>query len=183
VVVGISGASGIPYAEDLLRALRAAEAEVHLVVTRGGRRLVEAEGGVGLQELEALAHRAYSPDDLAAPIASGSFATRGMVVVPASQGTLAKIAYGLTDNLLTRAALVHLKERRTLVVVPRETPLALPTLRALVALAEAGAVVLPAAPGFYHRPRAVADLVRFVTQRILDQLGIPLAWAPRWQGE
>ncbi len=182
MVVGVSGASGIPYAEDLLRALGSAGVEVHLVITAGGRRLIAAEGGLGPDQLEALAHRSYPPNDLAAPIASGSFPTRGMAVVPASQGTLAKIAYGLTDNLLTRAALVHLKERRPLVVVPRETPLALPTLRALVALAEAGAVVLPAAPGFYHRPRTVDDLVRFVTQRILDHLGVPLAWAPRWQG-
>ncbi len=179
IVVGVSGASGIPYAEDLLRALKAAGAEVHLVMTEGARRLVAAEGG---GDLAALAARAYAPDDLAAPIASGSFPTQGMAVVPASLGTLAKIAYGHSDNLLTRAALVHLKERRPLVVVPRETPLPLPTLRAMVALAEAGAVVLPASPGFYHRPRRVEDLVRFVTQRILDRLGVGLEWAPRWGG-
>jgi len=171
VVVGVSGASGTPYALDLLRALRAAGVEVHLVATRGALEVLRAETDLDPDVLFALAHRRYPEDDLAAPIASGSFVTRGMVVVPASQTTLAKIAAGIADNLLTRAAFVHLKERRPLVLVPR-----------VLAAAEAGAVVLPASPGFYHRPRSVEDLLRFVTQRILDHLGVNLDWAPRWEG-
>ncbi len=182
VVVGVSGASGMPYALDLLRALREARVEVHLVATRGALKVLRAETDLDADALFALAHRHYPDDDLAAPIASGSFATRGMAVVPASQTTLAKIAAGIADNLLTRAAFVHLKERRPLVLVPRETPLALPALRSMLAAAEAGAVVLPACPGFYHRPRSVEDLLRFVTQRILDHLGVALDWAPRWEG-
>jgi len=181
-VVGISGASGLPYALDLLRALKAAGVEVHLVATRGALEVLKSETELEPEALFALAHRHYREDELAAPIASGSFATRGMVVVPTSQTTLAKIAAGIADNLLTRAAFVHLKERRPLVLVPRETPLPLPALKAMLAAAEAGAVILPASPGFYHRPRSVEDLVRFVTQRILDHLGVPLAWAPRWGG-
>jgi len=180
VVVGLSGASGMPYALDLLRALKAAEVEVHLVATRGALEVLRAETELEPEALFALAHRHYPVGDLSAPIASGSFRTLGMVVVPASQTTLAKIAAGIADNLLTRAAFVHLKERRPLVLVPRETPLPLPALRAMLAAAEAGAVILPASPGFYHRPRAIEDLIRFVTQRILDHLGVALDWAPRW---
>ncbi len=182
VVVGVSGASGIPYALDLLAALRAAGAEVHLVATRGGLEVLKRETNLSPEELFTRADFVYDPGDLGARIASGSFATAGMAVVPASQGTLAKIAHGLTDNLLTRAAFVHLKERRPLVLVPRETPLPLPALRAMTLAAEAGAVILPAAPGFYHRPQRVEDLLRFVTQRVLDHLGIALEWAPRWEG-
>ncbi len=179
-MVGISGASGLPYALDLLSALKAAGVEVHLVATRGALEVLKSETELKPEALFALAHRHYREDELAAPIASGSFATRGMVVVPTSQTTLAKIAAGIADNLLTRAAFVHLKERRPLVLVPRETPLPLPALKAMLDAAEAGAVILPASPGFYHRPRSVEDLVRFVTQRILDHLGVPLEWAPRW---
>ena len=182
VVVGVSGASGTPYALDLLRALKEAGAEVHLVVSEGALRVLKAELEAGPEALFALADFRYDERDLAAPIASGSFVTRGMAVVPASQATLAKVAYGLADNLIARAAFVHLKEGRPLVLVPRETPLPLPALRAMTAAAEAGAVILPASPGFYHRPKTIEDLVRFVTQRILDRLGIPLAWAPRWGG-
>lgn len=180
VVVGVSGASGTPYALDLLRALKQAGAEVHLVVSEGAHRVLEAELEAGPEALFALADVRYDARDLAAPIASGSFPTRGMVVVPTSQTTLAKVAYGIADNLIARAAFVHLKERRPLVLVPRETPLPLPALRAMTAAAEAGAVILPASPGFYHRPKTIEDLLRFVTQRILDQLGLELDWAPRW---
>ncbi len=182
VVVGVSGASGTPYALDLLRALKQAGVEVHLVVSEGAARVLEAELEAGPEALFALADVRYDERDLAAPIASGSFPTRGMVVVPASQATLARVAYGLADNLIARAAFVHLKEGRPLVLVPRETPLPLPALRAMTAAAEAGAVILPASPGFYHRPAKVEDLLRFVTQRILDRLGIALDWAPRWGG-
>ncbi len=179
VVVGLTGASGMPYALDLLNTLQGL-AEVHLVVSQGAKRVLWEEMGLSPKDLYPLAHRVYKDADLGAPIASGSFPTRGMVVVPCSATTLSKIALGLADTLLTRAAYVHLKEKRPLILVPRETPLPLPTLRAMVAVAEAGAVVLPASPGFYHRPREIRDLLGFITQRILDHLGLEAKRAPRW---
>ncbi|TFU25227.1 UbiX family flavin prenyltransferase [Thermus tengchongensis] len=179
VVVGLTGASGMPYALDLLEALRGL-AEVHLVVSQGAKRVLWEEMGLSPKDLYPLASRVYKDSDLGAPIASGSFPTRGMVVVPCSATTLGKVALGLADTLLTRAAYVHLKEKRPLILVPRETPLPLPTLRAMVQVAEAGAVVLPASPGFYHRPKEIGDLLGFITQRILDHLGLEAKRAPRW---
>jgi len=181
VVVGVSGASGIPYAKDLLETLRrSADVEVHLVATDGARRVATDELGP-FEELAALADVVHPNRDVGAAIASGSFRTAGMVVVPCSATTLSKIAYGICDNLLTRAAYVHLKERRPLVLVPREAPLPLPTLEAMVKAAQAGATILPASPGFYTRPKTIDDLLGFVTQRILDLLGIEAARAPRWK--
>ncbi len=182
VVVGISGASGIPYAKDLLETLRRASGlEVHLVATDGARRVASDELGAPLDDLAALVDVVHPNKDVGASIASGSFRTVGMVVVPCSATTLSKIAYGVCDNLLTRAAYVHLKERRPLVLVPRETPLPLPTLEAMVKAAQAGATILPASPGFYTRPKTIEDLLGFVTQRILDLLGIDGDRSPRWK--
>ncbi|HYN41120.1 MAG TPA: UbiX family flavin prenyltransferase [Thermoanaerobaculia bacterium] len=184
VVVGVSGASGIPYAKDLLETLRlAADVEVHLVATDGARRVATDELGVPFDELASLADIVHPNRDVGAAIASGSFRTAGMVVVPCSATTLSKIAYGICDNLLTRAAYVHLKERRPLVLVPREAPLPLPTLEAMVKAAQAGATILPASPGFYARPKTIDDLLGFVTQRILDLLGIEAARSPRWKDD
>jgi polyprenyl P-hydroxybenzoate and phenylacrylic acid decarboxylases len=182
VVVGISGASGIPYAKDLLETLRrAGGVEVHLVATDGARRVAADELGAPLDDLAALADVVHPNRDVGASIASGSFRTLGMVVVPCSATTLSKVAYGICDNLLTRAAYVHLKERRTLILVPREAPLPLPTLEAMVRAAQAGATILPASPGFYTRPKTIEDLLGFVTQRILDLLGISADRSPRWK--
>lgn len=182
VVVGISGASGIPYAKDLLEALRRAEGlEVHLVATDGARRVAADELGAPLDDLAALADVVHPNRDVGASIASGSFRTLGMVVVPCSATTLSKVAYGICDNLLARAAYVHLKERRPLVLVPRETPLPLPTLEAMVKAAQAGATILPASPGFYSRPKTIDDLLGFVTQRALDLLGVDVDRSPRWK--
>ncbi len=182
VVVGISGASGIPYAKDLLETLRRTGGlEVHLVATDGARRVAADELGTTLEELSALVDVVHPNKDIGASIASGSFRTLGMVVVPCSATTLSKVAYGVCDNLLTRAAYVHLKERRPLVLVPREAPLPLPTLEAMVKAAQAGATILPASPGFYTRPQSIADLLGFVTQRVLDLLGIEADRAPRWK--
>jgi 4-hydroxy-3-polyprenylbenzoate decarboxylase len=182
VVVGISGASGIPYAKDLLETLRrAGRLEVHLVATDGARRVAADELGAPLDDLAALADVVHPNRDVGASIASGSFRTLGMVVVPCSATTLSKVAYGVCDNLLTRAAYVHLKERRPLVLVPREAPLPLPTLEAMVKAALAGATILPASPGFYSRPKTIDDLLGFVTQRILDLLGIEGDRSPRWK--
>lgn len=182
VVVGISGASGIPYAKDLLDTLRRTGGlEVHLVATDGARRVAADELGAPLDDLAALADAVHPNRDVGASIASGSFRTLGMVVVPCSATTLSKVAYGVCDNLLTRAAYVHLKERRPLVLVPREAPLPLPTLEAMVKAAQAGATILPASPGFYTRPKTIDDLLGFVTQRILDLLGIESTRSPRWK--
>lgn len=182
VVVGISGASGIPYAKDLLAILRRAGGlEVHLVATDGARRVASGELDGTLEELTELADVVHPNRDVGASIASGSFPTLGMAVVPCSATTLSKVAYGVCDNLLTRAAFVHLKERRPLVLVPREAPLPLPTLEAMVKAAQAGATILPASPGFYTRPKTIDDLLGFVTQRILDLLGIDVDRSPRWK--
>ncbi|WP_457628766.1 UbiX family flavin prenyltransferase [Oceanithermus sp.] len=181
IVVGVSGASGMPYARHLLETLaQREELEVHLVLSEGARRVLAREG-CEAAALERLVQRVHDPRDLGAPLASGSFRTAGMAVVPASATTLGKLAAGIADNLLLRAAYVHLKERRTLVVVPRETPLPQATLEAMLKLAQAGAVILPASPGFYHRPQTIEDLLAFVTQRILDHLGLE-AEGPRWEG-
>ncbi len=182
LVVGLSGASGMPYALDLLKTLRRIPGlETHLVMTQGAKRVLLEEVDTHPEAVEALANVVYRSSDLGAAVASGSFRTLGMVVVPCSATTLAKVAYGLADNLLTRAAYVTLKERRPLVLVPRETPLPLPSLEAMVKAAQAGAVILPAAPGFYHRPTQIDDLLAFITQRILDLFGLDYPRAPRWK--
>ena len=182
VVVGISGASGIPYAKDLLETLRRTGGlEVHLVATDGARRVAADELGAPLDDLAALADVVHPNRDVGASIASGSFRTLGMVVIPCSATTLSKVALGVCDNLLTRAAYVHLQERRPLILVPREAPLPLPTLEAMVRAAQAGATILPASPGFYTRPKTIEDLLGFVTQRILDLLGIDGDRSPRWK--
>ncbi len=181
IVVGVSGASGMPYARHLLGALEAREdVETHLIISAGARRVLERER-VSAEELQARAAVVYDPDDMGAAPASGSFLTDGMVIVPASAASAGKLAAGIADNLLLRAAFVHLKERRPLVVVLRETPLPAATLEALLKLAHAGAVVMPASPAFYHAPRTLDDLLAFLTQRILDHLGLD-AGGPRWEG-
>lgn len=182
LVVGLSGASGMPYALDLLQTLRRIpDLEVHLVMTQGAKRVLVEEAEVSLEAVEALAQVVHRSSDLGAAVASGSFRTLGMVIVPCSATTLSKVAYGLADNLLTRAAYVTLKERRPLVLVPREAPFPLPSLEAMVRAAQAGATILPAAPGFYHKPRQIEDLLAFLTQRILDLFGLDYPRAPRWK--
>ena len=181
IVVGVSGASGMAYTQDLLEALSGmAEIETHLVVTPGARQVLALELGQSPEALNHLAQVVHDDRNLAAPLASGSFATDGMVIVPASASTVAKVAYGFGENLLARAAYVHLKERRPLIVVLRETPLPANTLEALLKLSLAGAVIMPASPGFYHRPEQISDLVHFMTQRILEHLGLELPGARHW---
>jgi flavin prenyltransferase len=181
IVVGVTGGSGMPYAVDLLEALRLARVEAHLVVTAGGKQVIPTELDGTLHDLEALAAVVHKDHDLGAPLASGSVATHGMVIVPCSAGTLAKVATGMTDNLVSRAAHVTLKERRPLVLVVREAPYPRPMLVNMLAAFDAGATIMPAAPGFYHRPASVHDLVRGVTARVLDHLGIENRHAPRWK--
>jgi 4-hydroxy-3-polyprenylbenzoate decarboxylase len=196
LVVGITGASGAAYAVRLLEVLLEAGREVHLAISPSGQAVIETELGLAVDldrfDVAALLRRPppaggvlhyHHYKDLMAPIASGSFLTAAMVICPCSGSTLSAIAHSMGENLIHRAAEVHLKERRRLVVVPRETPLSLPQLKNMQAIHEAGAVVLPAAPGFYHGAATVADLVDFVVARICDQLGVPNALIRRWGEE
>jgi 4-hydroxy-3-polyprenylbenzoate decarboxylase len=196
LVVGITGASGAAYAVRLLEVQLEAGREVHLAISPSGQAVIETELGLAVDldrfDVAALLRRPppaggvlhyHHYKNLMAPIASGSFLTAAMVICPCSGSTLSAIAHSMGENLIHRAAEVHLKERRKLVVVPRETPLSLPQLKNMQAIHEAGAVVLPAAPGFYHGAATVADLVDFVVARICDQLGVPNALIRRWGEE
>lgn len=188
-VVAITGASGAPYAVRLLEVLAGNGVPLSLIVSSHGWRLLSMEAGIGTQdELQARTRgdwtsvTVYDDGDRGAKPASGSTKTAGMVICPCSMGTASAIAHGSSRSLVERAADVALKERRKLIVVPRETPLSLIHLRNLTTLAEAGAVVVPAAPGFYHRPEAVSELVDFIVQRVVDQMGLAIDLTPRWDG-
>ena len=193
IVLGITGASGAPYGVRLLEVLLEAGREVHLAISPSGQAVIAEELGrrIDLERFDVAVLLGKAPPatgrllyhhykNLMAPIASGSFLTAAMVICPCSGSTLAAVAHAMGENLIHRAAEVHLKERRKLVVVPRETPLSLPQLKNMQAIHEAGAVVLPAAPGFYARAETVADLVDFVVARICDQLGVSNSLIRRW---
>lgn len=180
LVVGVSGASGTAYAVRTLELARKAGVETHLVVTSAGQQTRAYETDLDARSLAAMADVTYRPADVGAAIASGSFRTAGMLVVPCSVRTLSAIAYASNDNLLTRAADVTLKERRRLVLLVRETPLTLGHLRAMQAATESGAVVMPPVPAFYLRPRSVADIVDHTVGRALDLFGIDVPDLPRW---
>lgn len=189
IVLAITGASGAPYAVRLLEVLARKQVPLWLIVSAHGQRLLEHECGLAsLEQLQVATGgdwssvRVFPDDDRGALPASGSQRTAGMVICPCSMGTVAAVAAGTSRSLVERAADVTLKERRTLILVPRETPLSLIHLRNLVAVTEAGATVVPAAPGFYHRPTQVSDLVDFVVQRVLDQLAVDITVTGRWQG-
>lgn len=173
VVIGVSGASGAPIALKVLEALAERKSPVALVISDGAREVIREECGVNPASFERLATQVYADDELAAPIASGSRRTRGMAIVPCSVNTLARVALGLGETLLTRAAQVHLKERRPLIVVPRETPLSTVVLRHMTTLSEMGAVLLVAAPPYYLRPTSVEDQTRYLAGKVLDHLGVP----------
>jgi len=189
VVLAITGASGAAYGVRLLEVLARHEIPVWLIASAHGLRLLREE--CGIESLDALREsagaggsgiRVFPDGDRGALPASGSQRTAGMVICPCSMGTVAAVAAGTSRSLVERAADVTLKERRRLILVPRETPLSLVHLRNLVAVAEAGATVVPAAPGFYHRPTRVEQLVDFIVQRVVDQLGLEIDFAPRWTG-
>lgn len=193
LVLAMTGASGAPYAVRLLQVLCRAGRTVHLTISTGGAQVLreEVEISVALNRFDPAAFGDLEPGrvvyhhqaDFNAGIASGSFRTAGMVVSPCSMSSLAAIAHGITTNLVTRAADVHLKERRKLILVPRETPLSLVHLENMAAVTRAGAVVLPGMPGWYHRPRSLDDLVDFVVGRICDQLGVEVDLIRRWGGD
>jgi flavin prenyltransferase len=189
-VLGLTGASGAPYAVRLLEVLAKNRVPVWLIPSEHGMRLLREECNIksmdGLREATGgdwTSITLFPDEDRGALPASGSQRTGGMVICPCSMGTVAAVALGTSRSLVERAADVTLKERRKLILVPRETPLSLVHLRNLVAVSEAGAIVLPAAPGFYHRPTRVGELVDFVVQRILDQLEIDISMAKRWGGK
>jgi 4-hydroxy-3-polyprenylbenzoate decarboxylase len=182
VIVGITGATGAVYAVRLLQRLRAQGAETHVVVSPAGVLSVHHELGLDRRALEALADHAYNPADIGARIASGSFATDAMVIAPCSMRTLAAVAIGLSDNLLTRAADVVLKERRRLVLMVRETPFNLAHLRNMTAVTEMGGVIFPPLPAFYHRPQSIDEIVDDGVERVLALLGIAGAAPKAWTG-
>jgi 4-hydroxy-3-polyprenylbenzoate decarboxylase len=184
IIVAISGASGAVYGVRLLQVLRDTPGiESHLVVSSAGWRNVQAEHGLQRADIEALAHHVHDVADVGASIASGSFPCSGMVVAPCSMRTLAAIAHGLSDNLITRAADVVLKEHRRLVLMVRESPLSLIHLRNMVSATEAGAIICPPVPAFYLRPQSVDDILDFSVARVLDLLDVPHTLAARWNGQ
>ena len=198
LVLAMTGASGAPYGVRLLEVLLTAGRSVHLAISPAAVQVIETELGrrvdlnnfrlpdlLGTEAMTRLGSK-FAPahyhhfQDFTAGIASGSFLTGGMVVCPCSMGTVAAIGHGLSQNLIQRAADVHLKERRKLILVPRETPLGLVQLRNLTACAEAGAIILPAMPAFYTRPRGIDDMVDFIVGRVCDQLGVEHELVRRW---
>jgi 4-hydroxy-3-polyprenylbenzoate decarboxylase len=195
ICIGITGASGAVYAVRLLEVLRTTGRDVHLAISPSGRDVIRQELGIAvdlddfhldqlLPDVDVRGHIHYFHwQDFMAPMASGSFLTAGMVICPCSGTTLSAVAAGAAGNLIQRAAEVHLKERRKLILVPRETPLSLALIDNMRRVTEAGAVVLPASPGWYHGVRELSDLVDFVVARICDQLGVAHTLTKRWGAE
>ena len=183
VVVGITGASGIPYGIRLLEVLKEFDVEVHLTCSPSASLVNKHEGdGRSWDEVLALADIVHDNDNLAASIASGSFKAKAMAIVPCSGTTLGKLAAGISDNLVTRAALVMLKERRQLILVPRETPLSTIYIDNMLKLSNAGAIIAPASPAFYNKPKTLDDNVNFIVGRVLDLLGYDSEIFSRWEG-
>ena len=182
IVVGITGASGVVYGYELVKALAQREKEVHLILSDPGRQLLSMELGDEAGDISRLVTHVYGNDEMESPLSSGSYPFEAMVVAPCSMRTLGSIAAGISDRLIPRVAEVCLKERRPLILVPRETPLSLIHIRNMEAVTMAGAVVLPAMPGFYHEPESITDLVHHVVGKILDQLGVENEMFKRWSG-
>ena len=198
-IIGISGGSGAPYALRLLEVLLGSGRQVKVIVSPAGEKILDIECGLrlagDLPDKQEQLRRAldldqtevglelYDHKNVAAPVSSGSFPSEGTVVVPCSMGTIGRIAGGISNDLISRVADVTLKERRKLIVVPRETPLSRIHLRNLLAITEAGGIVLPAMPAFYHNPKNIGDMVDMIVSRILDHLGVENTIFKRWKGE
>lgn len=183
LIVAITGATGAVYGVRLLQALRGIpDVETHLLVSDAGVLSLHQELDINRKEVESLAHVVHNVRDIGASIASGSFESAGMVVAPCSMKTLAAIAHGYSDNLITRAADVVLKERRRLVLLVRETPFNLAHLRNMTAVTEMGGIIFPPLPGFYQRPQTIDEMVDHTVGRVLDLFGIPHELTPRWNG-
>lgn len=181
LIVGISGASGVIYGVRLLRALKPLPVETHLVMTRTAEVTLAHETDLKVADVRRLADAVHRIDDLAAAISSGSFRTAGMIVAPCSMRSLGEMAHGISSNLLTRAADVVLKERRRLVLVPRETPLHAIHLRNMATLADMGAIIAPPVPAFYNRPRTLDDVIDHTVGRLLDLFGLDTGAVRRWR--
>lgn len=183
IIVAISGASGAVYGVRLLQVLAdLGHVQTHLAVSDAGLLNLQQELDMSRAQVEALADVVYPVHDVGAAIASGSFQCDGMVVAPCSMRTLAAVAHGLGDNLITRAADVMLKERRRMILMVRETPLNLAHLRNMTSVTEMGGIIFPPLPSFYHRPQTLADMIDHTVSRVVDLLGLPQANAPRWNG-
>ncbi|MEM1546911.1 MAG: UbiX family flavin prenyltransferase [Candidatus Methanomethylicia archaeon] len=180
LIIAITGASGVIYAKRLIEELNRRNAEIHLVISCTAERIIEHELNMKKEEIEKLANYTYNVNDWRAPIISGSFKTDGMVIAPCSMKTLAGIAYGYSDNIILRAADVMLKERRKLILMPRETPLSINHLRNMLWLAKQGVYIVPAMPAFYHKPNDINDLVNYIVGKILDILDIEHNLYKRW---
>ncbi len=180
LVVGITGASGVIYGVELLKALRDTDVETHLILSESAGRNLAIETNYSIKEVRALADTVYSNKDVGAAVASGSFLTRGMVVAPCTIKTLSGIAYSYSDNLVTRAADVTLKEKRALVMMVRETPLHKGHLGMMVRCADLGATILPPMPSFYHGPQSIQDIINQSIGKVLDQMGIEHNLFQRW---
>lgn len=183
IIVAITGATGAIFGVRVLEALKAVQVETHLVLSKWGQQTVEHETGLTLAELEQRAAVVHGTGNMAATISSGSFRTDGMIIAPCSMRTVGAIAHSNGDNLVHRAADVVLKERRKMVLVPRETPLSEIHLENLLKLARMGVVILPPMPAFYNRPASLDDIVDHVVARVLDQFDIEASFAKRWDGQ
>ncbi|MFP4480241.1 MAG: UbiX family flavin prenyltransferase [Desulfohalobiaceae bacterium] len=182
-ILALTGASGMPYARVLLEAMsQRKNLELHLIISNAARQVLELEVAVSIDSLQRRASAVYSQEQIGAPLASGSWQHQGMVVCPCSMASLAAISQGLGSNLIHRAADVTLKEGRPLILVPRETPLNRIHLQNMLQASQAGAVIMPACPGFYHQPSNIEDLLLHMAGRILDQLGVENNLFSRWEG-
>jgi len=181
LIVAITGASGVVYGKRLLKVLREKNVETHLIISKAAEKVIEYELGMAKEDLEKLADHAYDVDDWSSPIVSGSFKTDGMIIIPCSMKTLAGIAHGYSDNLVLRAADVTLKEKRRLILVPRETPLNVVHLRNMLELAKQGVVIVPAMPAYYHKPKDIDDQVDFVVGKVSDLLEMKHTLYKRWR--
>ncbi|WP_119343752.1 UbiX family flavin prenyltransferase [Facilibium subflavum] len=183
IIIGISGATGIEYAVRMLKVLKAQNIETHLIVSKPGELTRAYETQYSSQEIKALASTCYSNADISAPIASGSYPTDGMIIIPSSVKILAEIANGIGESLITRAADVVLKERRKLILCVRETPLNLIHIENMKKATLAGAIIMPPTPAFYHRPQSLSDIIDDFVYRTLDVFGLQLSEQKQWTGK
>jgi len=181
LIIAITGASGVVYGKRLLEVLQNKKIETHLIISKAAEKIIEHELETTKKEIEKLASHVYSVDDLTAPISSGSFKTDAMIIIPCSMKTLAGIAHGYAENLILRGADAMLKEKRKLILVPRETPLNVIHLRNMLELAEQGVTIVPTMPAFYHKPASVSAIVDFVVGKVLDLLDIEHTLYVRWK--
>ncbi len=180
IILGVTGASGSILAK---RFLEFADAEIHLVISSNSDQVIEYETGKGSESLKELADYVYKDQDVAAKISSGSFIFKAMVIMPCSMNTLAKVSSGISDSLITRAAAVALKERRKLILVPREMPLSQIALENMIRITNAGGIIAPAMPAFYTKPENVMDMVDFIVGRVMDLCGLDNSLVKRWKAE